>query len=69
MADLFEITGLWVSESKSGEKYMKGSLSLPSGTKLDVFIFKNKNKTTDKQPDYKLSVGNLKSRERKGEEN
>lgn len=68
MADLFKITGLWASESKTGEKYLKGTVSLPSGTKLDVLIFKNKNKSSDKHPDYLLNIGNFKRRNQKGDE-
>lgn len=48
---MIELTGLWLNESKSGEKYFSGRLG---GGK--VLIFKNKHKSEDKHPDYRMYV-------------
>ena len=47
MSDLIRLTGLWMNEGKDGEKYMQGSLG---GARL--FVFKNKHKKSDSDPDY-----------------
>lgn len=44
------IGGLWVTESKNGNKLMKGSIEI-DGKKEYIIIFKN-NYKKDKQPDY-----------------
>ncbi len=43
--------GLWLRESKGGEKYMTGTLG---GVK--VLIFKNKRKRNENDPDYTLCL-------------
>lgn len=43
------LTGLYLNESKKGEKYFKGRL----GTG-DILIYKNKKKSQEKDPDYYL---------------
>lgn len=48
---MINLTGLWAGESKSGKKYMKGSLGM-----AQVFIFKNDKKRSDKSPDYFLCI-------------
>ena len=50
-SDLVEIGGLWLNESKGGEKYFSGSLG-----SARLIIFKNKFKEADNQPDYRLYV-------------
>ena len=52
MSDLLNVTGLWMNKTKSGETYMSGSLG-----NVNVLIFKNKNKKTEKHPDYTLMFG------------
>lgn len=49
MSDILNVTGLWANKTKSGETYMSGNLG-----NVNVLIFKNKRKTTEKQPDYML---------------
>lgn len=45
---LIEFTGLWVNESRNGEKYFSGNVS----GRMKLLIFKSKHKETDKHPDY-----------------
>jgi len=48
-----KIGALWLNESKSGTKYMKGIIELGDGHEpLKVVIFKNNYKERDAQPDY-----------------
>jgi len=44
---MLQVTGLWINEAQSGEKYMVGYLG-----SLRVLIFKNRYKTDDRHPDY-----------------
>jgi len=46
------IGGLWISESKNGNKLMKGNIEI-NGKKEYIIIFKN-NYKKDKQPDYMI---------------
>lgn len=46
------IGGLWISESKNGNKLMKGSIEI-DGKKEYIIIFKN-NYKKDRQPDYMI---------------
>lgn len=46
-----ELTGLWLNESKSGEKYFSGIAG-----KVKYMVFKNKNKKGEKEPDYRLVI-------------
>lgn len=55
---MVQLTGMWLNESASGEKYMKGKLN---GN--DVLLFKNKHKTEDKHPDYVLYLAPYQKRE------
>lgn len=48
--NMIKVTGLWVNETSSGEKYFGGSLG---GCR--VLIFKNKFKKKDSEPDYTLN--------------
>ena len=43
------LCGLWENVSSKGEKYLSGSLG-----NMKIMIFKNKNKSTEKQPDYRV---------------
>lgn len=46
-----KLSGLWLNESKAGEKYFSGSL----GSNGKLLIFKNSKKEEgSKQPDYEL---------------
>ena len=46
-------TGLWIRESKSGNKFMSGNLKI-EGKEYSIRIFKNDRKETNKQPDYTM---------------
>ena len=46
-------TGLWVRESKSGNKFMSGNLKI-GDKEYNIRIFKNDRKETNKQPDYTM---------------
>lgn len=54
------LTGLYLNESKKGEKYFKGKLGTGN-----LLVYKNKKKETDKDPDYYIYVAE-KSDEAKG---
>ena len=45
---LIKLGGLWINETKDGEKYFNGKLSPTT----KVMIFKNKYKDTENHPDY-----------------
>lgn len=53
MSDLTTLTGLWLGTSRNGNKHMSGRLS-PTAR---VWIFKNRNKDKDTDPDYWLCLG------------
>jgi hypothetical protein len=44
------LSGLWLNESKGGEKYFSGSM----GSNGKILIFKNGHKAKDSDPDYNL---------------
>jgi hypothetical protein len=48
---MLTLCGLFASESKSGTKYMSGSLGFAR-----VMVFKNTKKKGDKSPDYFLCL-------------
>ena len=45
---------LWLNESKSGTKYMSGSIEL-DGVVTKIVVFKNSYKEQDKHPDYVIN--------------
>ena len=47
------IGAFWLKTSKKGEKYMSGYVEI-NGAKVDLIVFKNKQKREDKQPDYRI---------------
>lgn len=49
--EMIQISGLWLNESKGGEKYFTGYMG-----NAKILIFKNKFKEADNQPDYILYV-------------
>lgn len=49
--DMLQLGGLWVNETKKGEKYMVGYLG-----GLRLLVFKNKYKKEDKHPNYIMYV-------------
>lgn len=57
--NMIPLTGLWLSETKDGEKYFSGTL----GTGAKVLIFKNKFKKEDSHPDYQLYIGQNKKQD------
>jgi len=44
---MVQLTGLWLNQSESGEKFFSGKLG-----SANVLIFKNKYKEKDNHPDY-----------------
>lgn len=48
---MMQLGGLWLNESRGGEKYMVGYLG-----NLKLLVFKNKYKENDTQPDYIMYV-------------
>lgn len=58
MSEMVRLTGLWLNESKAGEKYFAGNL----GT-ARIMMFKNKFKSKDTDPDYVLNIAPKKDRE------
>ncbi len=48
---MVNVCGLWLNESKNGEKYFSGSLG-----NMNVLIFKVKEKKSEKSPDYTLCI-------------
>ncbi len=56
-----ELGALWVRESGKGEKYLSVVVDLTRygvAQKVNLVAFKNKDKKSDKQPDYRLLVSN-----------
>lgn len=49
---MITLTGLWLGKTRNGESMMSGNL----GYGARIFVFKNKNKRNDKDPDYNLVV-------------
>lgn len=48
---LIPLGGLWLNTSRDGKtKFMSGNVN----SRVKVLIFKNKNKKTDKHPDYNM---------------
>lgn len=60
MSKMLQLGGLWINESKKGEKYMVGYLG-----NLRLLVFKNQYKEEEKHPDYIMYVDE-KDREEKG---
>lgn len=50
-----ELGVLWKRESKSGEKYLVGTLTF-NGQEVQVVAFSNKNKKADNQPDIRVYI-------------
>lgn len=48
-----ELGAMWIKTSPQGEKYMSGVIEYP-GCNIPIAVFKNKNKTADNHPDYKI---------------
>jgi hypothetical protein len=65
-SDLVRVTGLWKNQAKSGVEYLGGKITGESRDRLlgllgttesvQVMIFKNKEKKSEKSPDYSLTV-------------
>lgn len=47
------IGALWVKEGQKGDFY-KGYITLDNGEKLNVVMFKNNYKKSEKQPDFQI---------------
>lgn len=54
-----ELGALWLKSAKSGGDYFTGSITV-GGEKIDIVVFSNRFKKSDKQPDYRI----LRARER-----
>lgn len=48
---MVNVTGLWLSTDRKGDKYMAGNCG-----SLRYWIFKNQNKKKDSDPDYLLKL-------------
>lgn len=47
------IGALWLSETRAGDDYFSGHITLEDGRVLDIAVFKNRYKTPDnKKPEY-----------------
>ena len=51
------IGGLWLKTSKSGNKFMSGSIEI-EGKKHQFVVFKNTHKNGEKHPDYVIFPSN-----------
>jgi hypothetical protein len=58
-SEMIKLGGLWVNETKAGEKYFSGKLSPTT----NVLIFKNKYKESEKHPDYIMYLAPVKKQE------
>ena len=58
-----KLTGLWRKESRNGNVYYQGSLSYST----NIFMFKNKFKKSDRDPDLILYISEKKKKEKEGE--
>lgn len=56
--DIIQVTGLWENIDKTGNTYYRGTMG-----RCAIFIFKNKNKRNDNDPDYYLNFAKVKPRE------
>ena len=59
---MVELTGLWSHQGQNNEKFLCGSIGGAT-----VFVFKNKYKEKDKQPDYRLCVARNRRKDEPGE--
>lgn len=57
--ELVEIMALWENQSESGETYFTGRMG-----NAKVIVFKNKYKTSDKHPSYRVYVQNPEKKEK-----
>lgn len=63
-SSLYNIGGLWIRESKDGEKhYLSGNIMF-NGSQYKIFVFENQYKRTKKHPDYNvvLDISNVESK-------
>lgn len=56
--EMIELCALWQKEDKNGNTFFTGSLN-----GLDVIVFHNKHKTSDKHPDYRVYLKKKQKRE------
>lgn len=57
-----EVGALWTKLSKDkSQKYMTGHIQTSLEGKIDVVIFSNKDKKTDKSPDFRIYLSEKKS--------
>lgn len=57
---MLNICGLWVQKDKNGESMMQGNVN----PYVKFFVFKNKNKRNEKDPDYYLKIAPREKAER-----
>lgn len=62
--DRREVGALWTKISKDkSQKYMTGHIQTSEGEKVDVVIFSNKDKKSDKAPDFRVYVSDKQKKE------
>ena len=55
---MIQVTGLWLNDSKTGQKFMKGYMG-----NMTVLIFANKFKENDSHPDFIMYFSEKQKRE------
>ncbi len=63
MANMERIGGLYIKKSKEGNTYLSGKIR-----EEKVLVFKNKNKKTDKHPDYVVMLPSEKEPGQEGQD-
>jgi uncharacterized protein (DUF736 family) len=58
MAPLTEVGAFWNKVGNSGAKFLSGSVEIQD-KKFRAMIFKNNNKTSENQPDYRLLLADF----------
>jgi len=59
-----EVGALWLKLSKDkSQKYMTGHMQTSLEGKIDVVVFSNKDKKTDKAPDFRIYLSEKKTEE------
>ena len=57
---MIELCGLWLNKKNDGEEYFSGKLG-----NVKLLVFKNKYKTADNQPDYKICIAPVEKKQEK----
>jgi uncharacterized protein (DUF736 family) len=51
-----ELGALWKKKSKAGLSFLSGYILDHDGTRTDIVVFANSNKSNEKAPDYRLYI-------------